>query len=395
MPPNSARASSDEPFLLVEGDGLSRLQGHIGLGPSKGGVLARRALIYTLVAWLPLVIASWLAGGERPHGTVDAETLLGHFGIHTRCLIAIPLLVLAEGIAQKNLVLCLREFKRTGQVSADLSPRFDAIIASAVRLKTRAFPWVIVGTLATAWTAAFLVSPNPDEVQWAGATANDMGFGAWWFLLVTRPIFCVLLLAWVWRLTLVGLLLSRIARLPLKLVVMHPDRMGGLGFLDRLPMVYAPILFSVSAVMAGAWAHNVFYHGVSVPSLYPQVASLLLLLILIGLGPLLVFTPMLARAKRDALLNYGALLAKHGRLVDARWIRKETIAQSPLLDAPELGPVADVHAMFHAVAAMHPVVISKSILMKIALPAALPLLILIATQWPLKSTLSKLLFTLL
>lgn len=392
---DSPDARLDEPFLLVQNDGLSRLESRVGLAPATGLGIKRRAILYALLAWLPLVAASWLAGTAVAPGSQASESLLGHFGIHIRCLIAIPLLVLAEGLAQKNLLLCLREFKRSGLVDEELAPRFDEVIAGVIRLKKRVFPWIVIGTVAVAWTAAFLVSPNPDEVRWAGPRTEGMAFGAWWFLLVTRPIFSVLLLAWVWRLTLVGILLMRIARLPLKLVVMHPDRSGGLGFLDRLPVVYAPFLLSVSAVMAGAWAHTVFYHGVTVPSLYAQVATLLLILILIGLAPLLVFSPMLARAKRQALLDYGVLLAQHGRLVDARWIHNEKGADNPMLDAPELGPVADVHAMYQAVAAMRSAVISKSILLKIALPAALPLLVLIATQWPLKSTLSKLLFTLL
>ncbi|WP_291386919.1 MULTISPECIES: hypothetical protein [Achromobacter] len=384
-----------ETFLLVEDDGLSRLQSQIGLMPGGRGGIKRRALIYALLAWLPLVVASWLAGIPAERGAGTAETLLGHIGIHIRCLVAIPLLVLAEGVARKILPLCLREFRRSGLVDDELAPRFDEVIVSVAQLKRRVFPWLIIGTAVVAWTTAFLVSPNPDEVRWAAPESEGMAFGAWWFLLVTRPIFSVLLLAWVWRLTLVGILLLRIARLPLKVVVMHPDRMGGLGFLDRLPTVYAPFLFSVSAVVAGAWAHSVFYHGVTVPSLYVQVATLLLILILIGLAPLLVFSSMLARAKRRALLDYGVLLSEYGKLVDARWIQKNRVPDNPILNAPELGPVADVQAMYQAVVAMRSAVINKSILLKIALPAALPLLILIATQWPLRSTLSKLLFTLL
>ncbi|EFF75271.1 hypothetical protein [Achromobacter piechaudii] len=392
---DASPSTRDDPFLLVNDDALSRLQASIGLLPARGGAIKRRALAYALVAWLPLAVASWFSAKAGGHDAALNETLLGHYGIHIRCLIAIPLLVLAEGIAQKNLALCLNEFKRSGLVDQALAPRFDAVVEGVARLKKRMFPWIIVGTLAAAWTAVFLISPNPDEVQWAGPRNDSLGFGAWWFLLVSRPLFCVLLLAWIWRLTLVGILLLRIARLPLKLVVMHPDRMGGLGFLDRLPMVYAPFLFSVSAVVAGAWAHTVFYHGVTVPSLYLQVAMLLIVLILIGLAPLLMFSSMLARAKRQALLDYGDLLSEHGRLVDARWIRKERIAENPILDAPELGPVADIQALYQAVNAMRPAVISKSILIKIVLPSALPLLILVATQWPVKSTLSKLFFTLL
>ncbi|GEM_PF-2995557 len=32
-------------------------------------------------------------------------------------------------------------------------------------------------------------------------------------------------------------------------------------------MVFAPFIFAVLAVVAGTWAHNVFYHEVLVPAL--------------------------------------------------------------------------------------------------------------------------------
>src|SRR5690606_31577792 len=104
---------------------------------------------------------------------------------------------------------------------------------------------------------------------------------------------------------------------------------------------------------------------------------------------------MLIKAKKKALLDYGVLLAKHGRAVDERWIAQRDVPDLPMLNAPELGPVADIQALYQSVASMRPALINKSILLKIVVPAALPLLMLVATQWPLKSTLTKLLFTLL
>lgn len=382
------------PFSLVRNDPFHRLQCRLGLIPANGDGFLRRALFYALAAWLPLVIASWLAGTVVQSAGI-AEPLLGHIGIHVRCLVAIPLLVLAEGVAQKTIPLFMREFRRTGLIGDAQAAQFEQVIAGVLRLRNRALPWVIIVGAVLAWTAAFLLAPDPDEIQWAGADSRSLAFGAWWFLLVTRPIFSVLLLAWIWRLILLGILLLRIARLPLQLVVMHPDRVGGLGFLDRVPLVYSPFILSVSAVMAGAWSHSVFYHGVPVPSLYIQMATLLAVLVALGLAPMLVFSPMLLRAKKKALLDYGVLLAQHGRMVDARWIAGQKIPDTPMLDSPELGPVADIQAMYQSVASMRTAIISKSVLIKIVLPAALPLLVLVATQWPLKSTLSKLLFTLL
>lgn len=387
-------SGKEVPFSLIDGDVLSRIQRRMGVIPASGLGLKRRALLYAMVAWLPLVIAAVLSGTSL-RAEPPGEPLFGHFGIHIRCLVAIPLLVLAEGVARDNVALCLRQFRQSGVVDAALAPRFEAIVQGIVAIKQRMLPWVIILGVVLTWTAAFLVSPNPDEMRWSATDNAAMQFGTWWFLLVTRPIFSTLLLAWAWRLILLGLLLWRIARLPLRLAVQHPDRMGGLGFLERLPAVYGPVLFSLSAVMAGAWAHQVFYHDVPVPALYVQIGALLAVLVLIGMAPLMAFTPLLLRARRQAMLDYGALLASHGRAVHRRWIEREPVADAPILDAPELGPVADIRVLYESVASMRPAVISKTLLLKIVVPAALPLLILIATQWPVQTTLSKLLFTLL
>lgn len=394
MKSERSKEGDNRQFSLVRNDPFYRLQRRIGLIPAHGDGFKRRAVAYALIAWLPLVIASWLAGTVVESAGIS-EPLLGHIGIHVRCLIAIPLLVLAEGVAQQAIPLFIREFRRTGLIGEAQTSQFDQVLAGMLRLRNQAFPWVVIVGLVVTWTAAFLLTPNQDEIQWAGSESRSLAFGAWWFLLVTRPIFSILLLAWIWRLILLGILLFRIARLPLQLVVMHPDRFAGLGFLDRVPVVYSPFILSVSAVMAGAWAHSVFYHDVPVPSLYMQMATLLVVLVVIGLAPMLMFTPMLLRAKKRALLDYGVLLAQHGRAVDARWIGQQDVPEYPMLNAPELGPVADIQALYQSVAAMRPAIVNKSILAKIIVPAALPLLVLVATQWPLKSTLSKLLFTLL
>ncbi|MGH8816580.1 MAG: hypothetical protein ACREX5_08310 [Achromobacter pestifer] len=382
-----------ELFSLVRNDWFFRIQKRIGLIPPNGSGVVRRAVLYALISWLPLLVASWFDGTLLLDGV--QEPLLGHFGIQVRCLVAIPVLVLAEGIAHRIVPMCLDQFWRTGLVDEALAPRFRQVIADSVKLRNTSLPWIIIAGLVLAWTAAVWISPNPDELIWTGATGEARSFAAWWFLLVTRPLFSVLLLAWVWRLVLASVVLLRIARLPLRLVPSHPDRVGGLGFLSRFPIVFSPFIFSVSAVVAASWAHGVFYHEVPVPSLYVQMATLVVVLVIVGLAPLMVFTPILARHKKLAMLEYGVLLAQHGRAVDARWIQKQEIPDYPMLDAPELGPVADIQTLYQAVEAMRSVLINKGVLFKVAIPAAVPLLVVVATQWPLKSTLSKLLFTLL
>src|SRR6185295_9374780 len=76
-----------------------------------------------------------------------------------------------------------------------------------------------------------------------------------------------LLLAWLWRIVLIVMLFVRISRLQLLRVPSHPDRVGGLGFLERLPEAFAPVTFALSAMLASHWAHEILYHGRTVDAL--------------------------------------------------------------------------------------------------------------------------------
>ncbi|MCI0732842.1 MAG: hypothetical protein L0Y38_03335 [Methylococcaceae bacterium] len=104
--------------------------------------------------------------------------------------------------------------------------------------------------------------------------------------------------------------------------------------------------------MASRLAHEVVYHGVHVQSLNSLVAVFVAAVVALCVAPLLVFIPGLAAAKRTAPLEYGALIGEHGRLVHRRWIRREAIEESALLDAPEIGPVADTLSLYEAVMKM-------------------------------------------
>jgi hypothetical protein len=109
------------------------------------------------------------------------------------------------------------------------------------------------------------------------------------------------------------------------------------------------------------------------------------------LTPLGVFAKPLMAAKRRALLEYGALMAEHGRLVRRRWILHEPVANEDLLQAPELGPVADTLSLYDAVARTRPVPIGLLALVAGLVPALLPMLPAAAVQVPIKDMMMKLL----
>ena len=222
-----------------------------------------------------------------------------------------------------------------------------------------------------------------------------LGFGGWWLVYVSRPIFGALLAAWLWRLALTFLLLKRIAGLDLSIVPTHPDGAGGLGFVKDMPKAFSLLAFATSAVVSSRLAHDVVYHGVTVQSLKGVLAVFVVLVIALCVAPLLALAPPLARAKRRGLLEYGALVGEHGRLVRRRWILHEAPADDALLQAPEIGPVADTQTMYNAVRNMRPVPFGKSTLIGIAVPTLVPILVLLSTQVPIKEVLKKIVGALL
>ncbi len=83
-------------------------------------------------------------------------------------------------------------------------------------------------------------------------------------------------------------LVWKISKLDLRLVASHPDRVGGLGFLEGATVACAPVVLAISVVLAGRWAHEVLYHGVHVDSIKPLAIAFVITMLIAFNGPLLV-----------------------------------------------------------------------------------------------------------
>ena len=138
------------------------------------------------------------------------------------------------------------------------------------------------------------------------------------------------------------------------------------------------------------WAHDVVYHGGSLQSLQLPMIAFIVSALLIFLSPLLVFAGPLLRAKKQALLDYGALIGGHGRLVRERWIEGKDVKDDAILNAPELGSVADTTSFYEAVKHMRIIPLGKASIAPILLAAAAPMIVVLAIQVPVKDILRML-----
>lgn len=376
---------------LIRGDLLFRLQRKVGLIPERGLGIVRRALFWSLLAWLPTAVWAWQAGLFLPGE--GSEPLLAHFAINVRLLLAIPLFIIAEGMVQGTLSALIPRFVSSGIVPPGQLQRLRSTLSDLARLRDSTLPWVAIAAVLSTFFLFSTPSEVPHELVWGSGLAADagLGFGAWWYLYVGRTIFLTLLLAWLWRLVLLFVLFKRIAGLELSLVPTHPDRCGGLGFMAKVPVMFAPVVLGVSSVFASGWAHQLAYHDVTLTTLKVEIIAVVVLVSLLFLTPFISFLGLMLKTKKQGLLEYGDLIARHGRLVRERWIEGKPVADEPILDAPELGPIADTAAPYELISKMRPLPLTMGSLAPLIGAAVLPMIVLAAMEFPIKTVLKTVL----
>jgi hypothetical protein len=385
---NSAASPAAEGFSPVADEPPLRWLRRLRLAPRDGLGAGRRAFGLALLTWLP--IAVWALAAGRLGGPDDGgESLLRHYGVHVRCLLVIPLLILAEPMLNRTALAVAARLEAAAS-TPEARASFDAAGRAVVRLRDATLPWVLLLGAAIAWSLADDPQAHGDAIAWAVDAGGGLGFGGWWFAYVVRPIFLALLLAWLWRIGLLGLWLWRVGRVDLALVPTHPDRTGGVAVIEKLPGAFALVSVALSATLASRWAHEILHHGAGLAAYRHAVIVFVAIWALFLLLPLLAFAPALARTRKQAIRDYSALVGRQGALVHRRWIEGREVAAEPILEAPEIGPVADAAAMYDAVVKMRPLPIGKVSVIGVLLPLAVPLLVVAALQVPLKDLLLKL-----
>ena len=125
------RIDQDASILLTTDEWPLKWQRRLHLVPREGMGLARRAVVYALIAWVPLAVWAFLHGRALPGGV--GESLTAHFGINVRCLIAIPLLILAEGTMGRMTASLASQFVRNGLVIESQRGAFVTLLRNIAR----------------------------------------------------------------------------------------------------------------------------------------------------------------------------------------------------------------------------------------------------------------------
>ena len=225
---------------------------------------------------------------------------------------ALPLLIVAELVVHQRMRPVVRQFLERGLIADASRARFDAAWPAAVRLRNSIPAELVLVALVYFVGVAYLWPRYGllDIATWYStptAGGRRLSYAGWWLVYVAVPLFQFMLLRWYFRLFIWTRFLWQVVGCQLQLVPTHPDRAGGLGFLWGIVPAFAPLLAAHGALLAGLIANQIFFQGKALPDFKVELLVVVLFLLTVVLGPLLMFVPHLAAARRVGLREYGTL----------------------------------------------------------------------------------------
>jgi hypothetical protein len=384
-------------FSLVLGGPLFQLWRRTHLSGDTLEWGRRRVILLTLLTWAPLLALS-AAEGHAWRGTVKVPFLYD-VGLHVRLLFSLPLLIATELVVHQRMRRMVTQFLERGLVPDAVRAQFDAALASAMRVRNSVtaeavlLALVFVVGVGVNWRTKMTLGVE----SWYGVSASGglkPSLAGWWLGCVSVPLFQFLLLRWYLRFFIWARFLWQVSRVELNIIPTHPDRCGGLGFLAVVSSAFSPLLLAQGALMAGMIADRIFYTGAKLPEFEVDLIGLTALLVLAIIGPLLVFTPKLAAAKRAGLREYGTLAERYVREFDHKWLRGGAPAGEPLLGSADLQSLADLGNSFAVVSDMRYAPFTLQTVVHLAVATLLPAAPLVLTMFSMEELLERLLQTL-
>jgi hypothetical protein len=328
------------------------------LGLVRGGTnTVALGLVLGAFPWIVLLALTLV------EGLVPVFFSIGSIGRHVRLLVAIPLLFVCEAFIDPRFTAFIRGIVRSQVVPATVFPALESEIARITRWKDAWLPEALFLLVAALLSLTMRNGNFFDYLSGPAGGSNPrvLGETTWtsqWYWMVCMPLFRFLLLRWLWRLALWCFFLWRVSRLELRLLPTHPDRAGGLGFLELVHSEFTPLVLAISATQSASLAQDIVF----------------------------IFSRKLWKCKVKGIIDYSALAERYVNEFDRKWLGADPVPGEPLLGTSDIQSLADLSNSVSIVRNMRLVPISPSILMYLAVAALLPLVLF---KYPIGDLLAK------
>lgn len=372
------------PDFNLSGGPLNRLARRMHLVRNKNSVGLGVAL--ALLTWGVMASLALLVGGIHRFFSWDV------IAVHVRLLVAIPLFFLCETWVFPRMAEFSREIVNAGIVPKAELPAFVSDIRRSVRW-SGSWGAEILFALASFILPLFVELPGKSANSGIllDETGGRIGPVLAWHLGLCLPLFRFLLLRWVWRIVLWCWFLCRLQQRKLRLVPTHPDRVGGIGYVEIVHEHFTPLAFAVSAVFSASFAENIVARVAAFESLYPSVPMILVLVATLFMGPLLIFSRSLWICRIQGWREYMGMASRYVSAFDRRWLRDGSATGESQLGTSDIQSLADLANSLAIVRGMQLVPVSKRLLMLLLVATALPLLPLAFLKYPVRDVALRLL----
>ena len=378
---------------MVLGGPLYQWMRKAGLAGDALQLLRRRVFLLSAFTWLPLLLLSSMVESTAK------VTFLQDVEIHVRFLVALPLLIVAELFVHQRMRTLVPRFLERDLIPENCLARFEAAITSALRLRNSVAAEVfLIGFVYLIGSAVWRSTLALGVATWYSQPAAQGQQWTWpgiWYAYVSLPVFQFLLIRWYFRMGIWTVFLFKVSRIPLKLIPIHPDGVGGLGFLSATVQAFVPLLLAHGALFAGSAANRIFYLSAKLPEFRTEVFLVLAFLLCVVLGPLLFFAPQLHRVKLTGLAEYGTLAHRYVKEFDHKWLRGGAPGDEPLVGSADIQSLADLGNSFQLVKSMRLLPFSRDSVFQLVGATLAPFVPLGLTMMPLEDLLKRLLSILL
>lgn len=371
-------------FSLTPCGLVDSIQSRLGLIRDGSPRIKRRAFLAAAIAWLPLLVIALV----RPRDGDVAISFFHDIAVHVRFLLVVPLLIMVEwGIGLRTNMVA-NQFVASGLVGGDDVPRLHSAVSTTKKLLGSA--WADTVILACAylfvWTATRILLTDGAVVWFEDGVSGGQRLtpAGWWYVLVASPMVGFLFLRWTWRYLVWAWFLRRVSCLNLRIAGSHPDRVGGLGFVNIGQTSFSSVMLGVSSVVAAAAANRILYEGASLVSYASLMISFVVVSIVIGLAPLLTFMRLLIIAKWSGLVRYGKFSTQYVQSFEHKWMTKGSTPDESMLGSGDIQSLADLGGSYERVEGMRTFPFDRRTVTVFAVAAAAPMLPLVLTVMPLK-----------
>jgi hypothetical protein len=382
----TATDAQEDDFSLLTGGPLFQLSRRMGLvDEALSGLRARIAIVVGLT-WAPLV-ALTLAEGSLIHPSPEVS-FLGDIECQARFLVTVPLLMFAEQVVHGRLRPLVAQFRARRIVRPEGLARYAAAVRRAHRLRNSALAeaLLLAAVFVTSFVSARYRYTELFPTSWYTRPGEQaLSMAGTWFVFVSLPVFQFLLARWYFRLVIWTVFLCRVARLPLKLEPLHPDKAGGLGFLGSSLIAFVPLAAAHGVIVSGVLADQILYSGAKLNDFKLVIAGAGAVLLTAFAGPLLIFGPALSRARRGGLLQYGRVANNYTEAFWAKWIASSGPDDEALLGSGDIQSLADLGNSYAVVEQMRIVPLTRAGVMRFLFAFLAPIAPLMLTVMSLEA----------